>query len=188
MADFHVFKETAVPSELIANAVYFIAPPGKPGFVEIYVTDNAGMAVRRVIDDVRVQAMIDAAIAGSSGGLVVVDDIAARDALTPDGALEVLVIDATADPTVSFGWARYVWLISSDSWLKLSEGESQDLVLSWANLTGKPNSTPAQIDAAVADRHQHANKTQLDKIGQDVDGNFTYGGSRPLSIWSNEAW
>ena len=188
MATFQVFKETAVPSELTPNAVYFIAPPGKPGFVEIYVTDNAGTAVRRVIDDARVQTMIDAAIAGASGGLVVVDDLVARDALTPDGALEVLVVDATADPTVASGWARYVWMVSSTSWLKLSEGESQDLILSWGNLTGKPNSTPTQIDAAVADRHQHANKTQLDKIGQDAEGNFTYGGSRPLSIWSSEAW
>lgn len=188
MTTFRVYKETALPSELTPNSVVFVAPPDKPGYVELFVVDKTGGATRSTMTDTRVQGMIDAAIAGASGGLLVVDNIAARNALAPDGALEVLVVDASADATVDSGWARYVWMVSTSSWLKLAEGESQDLVLSWANLTGKPSSTPAQIDAAVGDRHTHANKTQLDKVGQDVEGNFTYGGQRPLTIWSSDAW
>lgn len=113
-----------MPAELVANSVIFVAPPGKPGFVEVYVVDSTGTAARRVIDEARVQNMIDAAVSGASGGLVVVDNIAARDALAPEGAMEVLVVDAAADPTVSTGWARYVWMASNSTWLKLAEGES----------------------------------------------------------------
>lgn len=188
MATFQVFKETALPALLTPNSVIYVAPPDKPGYMECYVVGKDGETTRSTMTDARVQGMIDAAIAGSSGGLLVVDTIAARDALTPEGALEVLVVDASADATVTAGWARYVWMLSSSSWLKLAEGESQDLVLSWANLTGKPTSSASQIDAAVGDRHTHTNKTQLDKIGQDAEGNLTYNGARPLTVWSSDAW
>lgn len=47
----------------------------------------------------------------------------------------VLVIDATGDATVSSGAAQYVW--DGTSWLKIAEVESLDLVLDWANVSGK---------------------------------------------------
>lgn len=188
MADFKVFKETAVPGVLVPNSILLVAPEGKPGLLEIYVVDNAGVAVRKAMDDARVQAMIDAAVSGASGGLVVVDTITQRDAIEAEGALEVLVLDASADATVETGWARYVWMAGTSTWFKLSEGESQDLVLSWAKLTGKPSSSPSAIDAAVAASHTHTNKTQLDKINQDGEGNLTYGGARPKIAWDGVNW
>jgi len=35
----------------------------------------------------------------------------------------------------------------------------------------------AAIDLAVTNTHTHANKTQLDKIAEDVSGDPTYGGT-----------
>ena len=97
-----------------------------------------------------------------------VADIAARDALTglADGA-KVFVEDAGADPVVDSGWAIYRYRAVEEAvgtegeegyvpgreaaWIKIAEAESLDVVMSWANLTGKPSSTAAQIDGAVAE-------------------------------------
>lgn len=97
-----------------------------------------------------------------------VADIPARDALTgmPDGA-KVFVEDAAADPLVGEGWAIYRYRAAVEAvgvegeegyapgreaaWIKIAEAESLDVVLSWANVQGKPTSTSAQIDEAVAE-------------------------------------
>ena len=45
--------------------------------------------------------------------------------------------------------------------------------IAWSVITGKPSSTVANIDDAVNKRHAHANKAQLDKVGE-ADGVMTY--------------
>ena len=125
-----------------------------------------------------------AAIAGT----VIVDNIAAHNALTRKNAQRVYVVNATGDSTANSGGAEYMWRSSTSAWIKLSEAESQDLVLAWANITGKPSSGVAAIDDAVAKRHSHANATQLDKIGEDGAGNVTYGGARPRIAWDSTGW
>ncbi|WP_298031411.1 hypothetical protein [uncultured Desulfovibrio sp.] len=105
------------------------------------------------------------------------DTIAARDALT--GMIpgdRVFVVDATGDATVASGSATYIWM-PDFTWRKLSEDESIDM-LSWENLDGKPQSTVADIDLAVARQHAHANKTELDVLSDDGTGNLLYRGKR----------
>lgn len=130
-------------------------------------------------DGTNVQTRLDALEAGLSGsGVLVVADIAARDAL-PDkkSGLDVWVRDATADPTVDAGAARYLY--DGAAWIKTAETESMDLVLDWALIQNKPSSTVADIDDAVAKRHEHANKTDvLDKLSKDADGNLLFDGAR----------
>ena len=43
---FKSFKETSLPVQLQAHSIYYIAPPDKPDYVEIYVTDASGRAKR----------------------------------------------------------------------------------------------------------------------------------------------
>lgn len=188
MPTYKVFKETAVPAQIEPNAIYLVAPAAQPGSLEIYVSDAAGTAVRKTLDATTVQSMIDTAIQAGSGGLVIVDDIAARDLLAPTNGSQVLVIDASADATVSAGSATYVWRESTTSWIKIAESESMDLSLAWAGIAGRPSSSPAQIYAAVAASHRHANKTQLDLISEDEDQNLTYRGQRPTIAWSSANW
>ena len=82
----------------------------------------------------------------------------------------VMVLDATKDTTVGAGWAIYRRLSTAtdltklESWQKIAEKESLDVVVSWANLKDKPTSTVAQIDAAVQNSHTHTNKAVLDKL------------------------
>jgi len=177
MATFQVFKETALPGSLQPNSIYFIAPASPAGRLDVYVSNSAGNAVRRTISQAEIQALIDSAVAGASGGTIIVDDIAARNLLTPEDAQEVLVIDASADSTVTAGAAKYVWRASNTTWIKTAEVESMDLVLNWSALVGRPTSTPGQIDTAVTNSHTHANKTQLDLVSEDGDTHLTYRGT-----------
>jgi hypothetical protein len=171
---FQIFKETALPGTLVPNAIYLITATN-PNHVEMYVTDNAGTATRRIPTEADIQALINAAISGISA-IEVVADITARDALTLTSNTQVLVIDASADPTVTSGAATYIWDNANSQFVKISEFESLDVVLDWNNLVNGPASSAAAIDLAVANSHTHANKTELDKIDEDVNGCVTYDG------------
>ena len=105
-----------------------------------------------------------AAVAGQTG-VVVVDDIAARDAVAaPKVGDQCWVKDATGDPTVKTGAAKYIYESAEKGWVKTAEAESMDVVLKWADVQGAPASAVADIDDAVAKKHEHANKAELDKL------------------------
>jgi len=187
MAAVKIYKETALPGTLQANSVYLIAPAGSPNYVEMYVTGTAGTTVKRIINEDDIQAMISASLAGLSG-LDIVADITARNALTPSNGAMALVLDATGDTSVQSGAAMYVYQLATTTWIKVSEYESMDLVLEWSAIQNKPTSAVADIDDAVSKRHSHANKTQLDKVGEDGDGLLTYNGLLPKIAWDSTAW
>ena len=184
MTIFKPIKLTAVPTlPCEGSAVFFVAPQNKPTYIEIYVSNNAGTALKRLLTDTDIQGLIDASISGLAGEMPIVADIAARNALSPTSNTQVLVLDATGDPTVTSGAATYLYRVSTTSWIKLNEAESIDLVLQWANIQGKPTSSPTAIDTAVSNSHTHTNKTQLDKIGENADGFLTYNNAFPKIGW-----
>lgn len=127
----------------------------------------------------------------------VVADIQARDALDPATLYEslfVYVLDATSDPDVVSGAALYIYAEDHNApgtykWFKVAETESLDVQLQWADILGKPTSSVADIDDAVAKRHTHSNKTELDLISEDgTSGNLTYNGNEytPLSTHTTD--
>lgn len=185
MAVYKVFKETALPGTLAAHAIYLVAPAAHPGFLEVYVTDAAGSATRRTHKVEDIQAMIDTSIAGL-GATSVVADITSRDALTPSEGDHVLVTDASGDATVTSGAATYVY--DGAAWVKISEAESMDITLNWSDIVGKPTSSAAAIDAAVSNSHTHLNKTQLDKVGEDGNGDMTYNSQNIRARLETTAW
>jgi hypothetical protein len=187
MTTFKIFRETALPGLLQPYAMYVVAPTAKPDYIEIYVTNSTGSAARRVLTDTDVQGMINSSLSGMSG-LQVVADITARNALNPTTNQLVLVLNATGDNTVSSGAATYVYRLSTTSWIKISEAESLDAVVNWTNIQGKPTSSASAIDTAVANSHTHANKTQLDKIGENEDGLLTYNNNLPVIAWNSVGW
>lgn len=67
----------------------------------------------------------------------VVDNIAARDNLDAFTGLHALVIDATADNTVETGGAEYVY--NGTAWIKVSELNDLDTVITWENILNKPS-------------------------------------------------
>lgn len=184
-----LFKETVMPSTPVPNGVYFVAPTANQDYVEVYVTNAAGDAVRRTPTLPDIQALIDQAIANQENQQIyLVDDIAARDALPTTQVIKAIVLDATSDPTVDSGGATYVYNTSDSTWIKTSEEESMELTVTWDSLVGKPASSVSAIDAAVSNSHTHANKTQLDKIDQNGDGHLTYDGNLPKTAWTAVGW
>lgn len=186
MAAVKFFKVLELPAEPEANSFYFV----KNGdFAEHYLTDSSGVAapvgntefVNGVVED----AISDAL--GSFNRVEIVADITARDALDEnDFNFLVLVLDATDDETVDAGSALYVFRNSDDSWHKVAEYESLDLVVNWDDIVGAPSSTPAAIDSAVANAHTHANKAVLDLLTAP-DGTLLYDGE-PVLQWDENEW
>lgn len=175
-----IFKTTTLPSILEGHSIYLVAPSSKPDHVEIFVTSSDASVVKRVVNIDDITSMINAAIASNNSNAVeIVDDIAARNALSPTSNKIVLVLDATGDPTVSSGSATYVWRSSTSSWIKIAEYESLDVVISWQDIQNRPTSSVADIDSAVAQRHTHTNFTELSKISEDSNGDLLYGGKYP---------
>lgn len=188
METFQVFRETAMPGTFVPYAIYFIAPSGDAAHVEVVVTDAAGTGSRHVVNKSEIQSMIDTSMASAGASdLLIVADITARNALTPTGNVYAYVTDATGDSTVGSGGATYLYDFATTTWLKVSEAESMDVVLSWANIVGKPTSAVADIDDAVTKRHTHSNKTQLDLLG-DTGGLLTYNGNQVKTTWSSTGW
>ena len=68
----------------------------------------------------------------------VVNDIAARDELSPFQGMHALVIDASGDETVeSGGGAEYVY--NGSKWIKISEFNELDTLVDWDNIQNKPS-------------------------------------------------
>lgn len=188
MSTLNVYKETALPGILQPNSIYFITPVGYPDHVEVVVTNTGATAPhRRVINREDVQGMINTSLA-SVNELQIVADIAARDAIVSAVARYVYVQNATGDATVQSGGATYMYNPGNTSWIKISESESMDVVLNWSSIVGRPTSSAAQIDTAVSNAHTHGNKTQLDLIGQNGNGELTYNGVQVKTAWSSTGW
>ena len=59
----------------------------------------------------------------------------------------------------------FVAQVTEGGWTKVAESESLDVVVNWANIVGKPESSVALIDDAVSKRHTHNNReTVLEKL------------------------
>lgn len=190
---FQVHKVVELPEGLEADSIYFVAPVGKPDYVEIYVTDTSGSKAKRVLNEDDVQALIVSELGSFTGPteLEVFDTIADRDDTTPEAVSYAYVVDASADPTVESGGASYIYNAKSSEWVKTSGSDIPDLALDWDSIKGRPSSTPTQIDQAVSQAHTHDNKEFLDKVGEDEAGDFTYGGvkvSAGSAQWATTNW
>ena len=102
-----------------------------------------------------------------AGATKVYKTITDRDADGEHG-LFAFVEDASADPTVGSGFAIYYKKTSG--WKKLFEEETMDqndadtARVQWKNIVGAPTSAVTNIDEAVASKHSHNNKTDLDTL------------------------
>lgn len=187
LGQFSIYKENSLPAQLNANSFYCIPSTTNPDFVEIYITNSTGTSAKRVPTQSDISDMISSALSGFTT-IQIVENIAARNALSPNKSIFVLVLDATGDNTVNSGSASYIYDNAASNWIKVAEYESLDIVLSWDNIQGRPTSSVADIDDAVARRHSHGNKSVLDKISEDADGRITYQGMGTFVTWGSTSW
>lgn len=148
---------------------------------ELYITNSAGVA-KAVFSTSLTNAAIDAKIAALNT-FTKVATIAARNALTLTANSMVLVVDATADSSVTAGAALYFYTHATTSFEKVAEYESLDVITTWASITGKP----AGIEAAIAASHTHANTAVLAGL-TDVSGALNYGGVPVGANWTTIQW
>lgn len=168
-------RVNALPATLSGSTMY-VVKSSEAGLADVYFTNNAGTEARHVIKKSEITDMINTSI-GNFTNIQLAADITARDAMSLSRNALVLVLDATGDATVSNGAALYLYDVATTVWHKVSEFESMDVTLTWDAIQGRPTSTVAEIDDAVAKAHVHANKAQLDKIGEDADGVLQYNGA-----------
>ena len=119
--------------------------------------DGTTVSLKKEIEDLA-KAIEDMGGTVSGASVVYVkDDIAGRDALTDLTVGSICyVTDASADSTVDSGAASYIW--DGTTWKKLTEFESLDVILDWANIQNKPD--------------------WLDKVDVDANGNLTVDGNK----------
>ena len=183
-------KVTSLPGTLAADSFYFVV---NGSYAESYLTTSDGTAKlvgnSTMINTIATTIVNDAINALSSNPIDIVADIAARDTLIADAITNrmILVTDATADTTVASGAALYVYDDGTSTTTKIAEYESMDVILQWSDISGKPTSSAAQIDDAVAKRHEHANLTTLDKLGES-GGKLIYDGADVSSTWTTVNW
>lgn len=180
LAKFH--KVTSLPLELQANAFYLVS---NGSYAETYITDSSWVA-KMVGNSTMINDLIDSALADMNT-LEIVANITERNSLVLTKNTMVLVIDATGDSTVTSWSALYAYKESNTSWIKLAEYESMDVTISWANIQWKPSSSVADIDDAVNKKHSHANLTELNKIWEDGNQDFTYNWN-PIWVFNTNNW
>ena len=169
-----ISRVNALPETLAAETIYLVKTGTE---LTLTVTGNDGTVVATTVSKADVNTAISTAIGAldMSNSVEFAADIAARDAMTLTKSTFVYVADATIDETVSAGAAMYLYDSPNETWHKVTEYESLDLVLSWDNIADKPESSAGAIDSAVADRHIHENMNVLDLLS-DFDGKLQYNG------------
>ena len=190
MAQLKISKVTALPGVLAASTLYLVSDAVRTDDVNIYVSNSTGTTAKHVPTFAELETMVDSKVTAglaAASTLKVVATIAARDALAPTIATLALVLNATSDVTVLSGAATYVYDPVGDVWSKISEHESLDVVLQWANINGKPTSSVADIDDAVTKRHVHANAAVLDLLS-DSSGELFYNGVTIAPQMLAEQW
>ena len=123
------------------------------------------------------------ALASGKGTMSVVDDIPARDGLSPSEGDSCWVKDATADDTVTKGAALYIY--ADGQWVKMAEAESMDVVIQWASIQGKPTASTTTIDAAakfVADLTRSAEEINALENYVHPDSDVTPGVYRSVTV------
>lgn len=178
-----ISRVNALPETLAAETIYLVKTGTE---LTLTVTGNTGAVVATTVSKADVNTAISTAIGAldMSNTVEFAANIAARDAMTLTKSAFVYVADATADATVTAGAAMYLYDYGGETWHKVTEYESLDLVLSWNNITGKPSSSVANIDDAVAKRHSHANKAVLDLLTAP-DGQLLYDGAPVGGVITN---
>lgn len=182
------YKVTSLPGTLVSNAVYFVL---NWNYSETYITNSSWVA-KSVGNSLMINTLVNSAIStalADQNMLQIVADIPARNSLASGSQknLLILVSDATWDATVSSWAALYAYNETTTQFTKLSEYESLDATISWANIAWKPTSSVANIDDAVNKRHSHTNQSSLDKVWEDGNWNLTFNWES-VGTWQSTNW
>ena len=179
-----------------ANTMYLVGNTEFADSLEIHMTSSDAAATLHVPTKSEITAMIGGQIA-SFNNIRVVATYADMAALVAENhSMVVMVLDATGDATVTTGGAAYVLQATGTaqapaaSYYKIYEFEAlnENFVLNWSAIVGKPTSSAAAIDDAVAKAHSHANLALLNGLATNGDGDLTLNGVAVGTVLVNAGW
>lgn len=180
---FVISRVVALPQVLETNTMYIVKQPGSAE-VQLTFVGTTADAIGHTLTHSSVETMISAALAGVAS-VYVVANIAAMNALTPQANSVCYVKNTTGDPLATGGAGAYVWSTVDALWLPLPGTLKKEIT--WNEITGKPTSSPAQIDQAVLERHTHANMATLDLLSDD-GGKLAYRGEPVSDVDFESNW
>ena len=178
----NIAKVSALPQALASQTMYLV--DGGDSNLEIHVTSNDGSKTLHVPTRTEIDSLIGTAIAGFQSIRVVPDYLSMTGLIAESRSMVVMVLDATGDTTVTTGGAAYILEATGTAEApganiyKIYEFEalSENFRLDWENIIGRPTSSAADVDDAVAKRHSHANINDLNRIGHNADNMLTIDG------------
>ena len=193
-----ISKVSALPAVASrqANTMYLVGNTANADSLEIHMTSSDGLTTLHVPTKTEISAMIGGQIS-SFNNIRVVATYADMAALVAENrSMVVMVLDATGDATVTVGGAAYVLQATGTveapaaTYYKIYEFESlnENFVLNWSAIVGKPTSSAAAIDDAVAKAHSHANVALLDGLATNGNGDLTLNGVTVGTVLINAGW
>lgn len=181
-----IAKVAVLPAqaERTPNTMYLVGDVAHADSLEVHMTSSDAAATIHVPTKTEISAMIGGQIS-SFNSIRVVATYADMAALVAENrSMVVMVLDATGDATVTTGGAAYILQATGTaqapaaSYYKIYEFEAltENFVLNWSAIVGKPTSSAAAIDDAVAKAHSHTNLTLLGGLATNGDGDLTLNG------------
>lgn len=173
-----IAKVTQLPAAYTPNTLYLVKGNDQ-AIMQTYFSTMDGSAVVPGIDEAFVVNKINQLAGSGFSELQVVLTIAERDALTLSRNSLIYVLDAQGDGAGTTGECLYLYYVAQSSFHKVSTAPP---AVQWSQIVGAPQSTGAQIDAAVQASHSHDNKNVLDKLSMNEQGQLVFDGTTPLNV------
>lgn len=188
-----VFQVSTDLIQKIGNDLYKINLSTVAKQVAMMAEDGSTASnVQKEIEALRTKITTIGDTVSGSATVFVKATIAERDGLSDVNTGSICyVTDASSDSTVTAGAASYIW--NGTAWEKLTEFESLDVLIDWANIQNKPgegssvpddwptnsDGTKMKTEDAIKLAHSHENKdTVLDKLSADADNNLVFDGKK----------
>lgn len=187
MADeFIISRVSILPEPLVANTMYIVKVPGTDTAELVFVGNDVETVAKSIsLEQVTAtveQTVTEAMVAGRS--VFVVENIEERNAISPVIPVIAFVKDTSADPLADTASGAYIFDDVAGTWISM--GGSGAISVDWNNITGRPSSSPSQIDTAVA-ASVHANRAVLDKLGES-NGELTYNNLPVSNVKFSSDW
>ena len=193
-----IAKVTALPPQntRTANTMYLVGNAGSADSLEIHMTSADGATTLHVPTKSEISTMIGGQLA-TFNNIRVVPTYTAMTALVAENrSMVIMVLDATGDNSVTTGGAAYILQATGTTqaptadFFKIYEFEalSENFVLNWSAIVGRPTSSAAAIDDAVSKAHTHANLVTLDALDVNQAGDLTLNGVAVGTVLTTADW
>lgn len=177
MSKFKIIRVNALPQAVEPSAMYIVKSADST-VANLYFTSTDGSIT---VPGVTEQFVIDKVSQLNSSGwndFEIVETITERNAMLKPGNTLIMVVDASGDEFGSTGSVLYMYRKTTDTYLLMSSfNGGGGVAVSWASISGRPNSSAANIDSAVQNSHTHINMATLNRIGINTDGQMLVDGA-----------